>query len=86
MNEGKNTSCIIEGKRVFPNGAVKVSMRMLTSSRSMLQTNELPNVLHSIRHSGILGDDTSHAGFDYVLDFPLVERPVFPYVLDFILK
>jgi hypothetical protein len=83
----KNTNCIIEGKRVYPNGAVKVSMRMLNSSRSMLLTNELPNILHSIRHSGILDEgNTTHYGFDYALDFPMVEQAVFPYVLDFQMK
>lgn len=82
----KNTNCIIEGKRVYPNGAVRVSMRMLTSTRPMATTNELPNILHSIKVSGMLDDSTSHAGFDYTLDFPLVERNMFPYVLNFELR
>ena len=82
----KNTNCIIEGKRVYPNGAVKVSMRMLNSTRSMLLTNELPNILHSIVLSGLLQNANTHRGFDYVLDFTLEERPEFPYVLDFTLE
>jgi hypothetical protein len=56
---------------------------MLTSSRPALSTNELPNVLNSIRNAGILEDTFSHLGFDYVLDFPMVEVNAFPYVLDF---
>lgn len=78
-----NTNCIIEGKKVHQNGFVQLSMRMLKSSRPHLTTNELPNILHSIKVSGMLDDSTSHTGFDYTLDFPMVEHNMFPYVLNF---
>lgn len=78
-----NTGCIIEGKKTYENGAVSLRMRMLRSDRPMVRTNELPNILHSIKASGMLGDMHSHEGFDYTLDFPMKELNQFPYVLDF---
>lgn len=81
-----NTGCIIEGKKTYPNGVVSLTMRMFRSDRPMLLTNELPNILHSIKASGILDDAHSHEGFDYTLDFPMKEQNMFPYVLNFAMK
>lgn len=58
-----NTNCVIENRESYANGAVRLSMRMLNSTRPMLLTNELPNVLHSIvRNNDVLG----RLCFDYL--------------------
>lgn len=82
----QNTECIIEGKKTYDNGAVSLRMRMLRSDRPMVLTNELPNILHSLKSSGMLDEGLSHQGFDYTLDFPMKELNQFPYVLDFVMK
>ena len=76
---------IVQGREIHDNGVVKVSVRMLNSSKQQLTTNELPIILNAIKHSHIL-NEASHIGFDYTLDFPMERGFGFPYVLDFELE
>lgn len=65
-----NTNCVIENRESFPNGAVRLSMRMLNSNRPMTDTNELPNILHSIvKNNDVLGRlcfDYGEYGFEMI--------------------
>ncbi len=76
---------IVQGREVLENGTIKVSVRMLNSSKSQLTTNELPIILNAIKNSHLLKTDV-HVGFDYVLDFPMERGIGFPYVFDFELE
>lgn len=73
---------MVQGHEVQENGFVKVTVRMLNSTKPQLLTNELPIILNSIKHSNLL-DPERHMGFDYTLDFPLEADFGFPYCLDF---
>ena len=73
---------IVQGHEVQENGFVKVSVRMLNSTKQQLTTNELPIILNTIKHSSLV-DPELHVGFDYTLDFPMEAGFGFPYVLDF---
>lgn len=76
---------IVQGREVLENGIVKVSVRMLNSTKPQLTTNELPIILNAIKHSHLL-DKSAHVGFDYTFDFPMERGFGFPYVLDFELE
>ena len=76
---------IVQGREVLQNGMVKVSVRMLNSTKPQLTTNELPIILNSIKHSHLL-DQSAHVDFDYTFDFPMEKGFGFPYVLDFELE
>lgn len=76
---------IVQGRETLDNGMVKVSVRMLNSTKGQLTTNELPIILNAIKHSTLVDRET-HVGFDYTLDFPLERGIGFPYVLDFELQ
>lgn len=86
MANGNNKiGFIVEGRETHANGVVKVSVRMLNSDKPELTTNELPIILNAIKHSHLM-DETTHVGFDYTLDFPMMAGFGFPYVLDFELE
>lgn len=76
-----NTNCILENRRAYDNGVVRVTMRMLGSTRPQLATNELPNLLHTIGRGGVIDSDTpSRLCFDYPsYGFPMLEGDYFPY-------
>lgn len=76
---------IVEGREIHSNGVVKLSIRMLNSDKPQVTTNELPIILNAIKHSHLM-DETSHVGFDYTLDFPMMAGFGFPYALDFELE
>ena len=76
---------IVQGREILENGMVKVSVRMLNSTKSQLTTNELPIILNSIKNSYLL-DKSAHVCFDYTFDFPMEKGFGFPYVLDFELE
>ena len=85
------TSVVIEGRQQL-SGGTKLTMRLFSSTRQPLATNELPNILNSVRQSGILEDITSRVGFDYLFSdhghspevggFKMRTRPGFPYFFD----
>ena len=72
---------IIENREVHANGVVKVSIRMLSSDKPQLTTNELPLILNAIKHSELM-DAAAQKGFDYTLDFKVEAGFGFPYALD----
>ena len=76
----------IEGREVLANGMVKITIGSFNSTKKELQTNELPIILNTIKHSSHLFEPETHVGFDYTLDFPLARGFGFPYVLDFALQ
>ena len=72
---------IVQGREILENGMVKVSVRMLNSTKSQLTTNELPIILNSIKASGMI-DPKIQRGFTYAFPFELSQGHGFPYMLD----
>lgn len=75
----------IVDKREVVNGNVKLTIRMLASTKDQANTNELPIILNALAASHYL-QENAHVGFTYTFPFPLSQWWGFPYVLDFELE
>lgn len=77
---GHELSWVVERQQKDAEG-VRLSVRLVSSSRPQLTNNELLVILNQLRHSAYV-DPQGHVGFDYTLDFPLAQGHGFPYALD----
>lgn len=71
----------IVDKREVVNGHVKLTIRMLASTKEQVSTNELPIILNALSASHYMNPQ-SHVGFTYTFPFPLSQGFGFPYVFD----
>jgi hypothetical protein len=71
----------IVDKREVVNGHVKLTIRMLASTKEQASTNELPIILNALAASHFMNPQ-SHVGFTYTFPFPLSQGFGFPYVFD----
>lgn len=71
---------IVDRKDVT-DGHVRLTIRMLNSSKAMVKTNEMPIILNSIKASGMI-DPKIQRGFTYTFPFELSQGHGFPYMLD----
>lgn len=67
--------------REVSSGGVRVSIGMPTSDREPVDTNELLNILNTLKRTHYL-DPAAQVGFDYRLDFAFDGPDRFPYALD----
>jgi hypothetical protein len=74
---------IVEDREVFDNGLSKVTIRMLSSDKPHLATNELPLIFNSLKGSHYLDPEIDNLGFTYTFPFALSMGWGFPYVFDF---
>lgn len=72
---------LIVENREMVNGLMKVTVRMLNSTMSQGQTNELPIMLNAILGSSHM-DPLSNDRFTYTFPFALSQGFGFPYVFD----
>lgn len=68
-------------KREVVDGHVKLTIRMLNSSKPMAKTNELPIILNAIKANSVMNPQADR-GFTYTFPFKLSQGHGFPYVLD----
>lgn len=80
MTSKEKIGVIVDRKDV-KDGHVRLTIRMLNSSKAMVKTNEMPIILNSIKASGMI-DPTIQRGFTYTFPFELSQGHGFPYLLD----
>jgi hypothetical protein len=68
----ENVNITIEQSETSASGLRKYTVRMFTSDRPRLTTNELPHILHAIKHSRYVGK------YLYTLDFKEEDYPYDP--------
>ncbi len=69
-------------KREVTDGHVKLSIRMLNSSKPMGSTRELPIILNALKANSVTNPQVNR-GFTYTFPFGLSQGHGFPYLLDF---
>lgn len=77
----KEKISFIVDKREVVNGHVKLTIRMLASTKEQVSTNELPIILNALSASHYMNPQ-SHVGFTYTFPFSLSQGFGFPYVFD----
>ena len=74
---------IVENREIHANGVSQVTIRMMSSDKPHLATNELPLILNAIKGSQYTDQEIDNLGFTYTFPFALARGWGFPYVLDF---
>lgn len=80
--ESNNKIGFIIDRREVTDSHVKLTIRMLNSSKPMTTTNELPIILNAIKASTVMNPQVNR-GFTYTFPFELTQGHGFPYLLDF---